>query len=257
MANGDRVLVKAQAASAENGIYVWNGAASAMTRAADADTAAELAGIIIQVQQGTDATAWWRFDGATWARLSVRVAAQTNLTLSSPGANIDGIAPVAGDRVLAKAQTITAQNGLYIWNGAASPMTRAPDADAAAKLAGLLTHVQSGTDTGRAFRQTSLAASGTLGTGAVQWTAIDPSPKFLLEIWILPDSPTDANKIAAMKNTTRPMGLLYPSFVPQLRDAPVIGYPFRNVRLGFTIGQRTTRTDQTFAISNTFTTWLE
>ena len=257
MTNGDRVLVKAQAASAENGIYVWNGAASPMTRAADADTAGELAGIIVQVQQGADATAWWRFDGATWVRLSVRVASQTNLTLSSPGASIDGVPLVAGDRVLVKAQTITAQNGLYIWNGASSPMTRATDADAAAELAGMLTHVQSGIDAGRAFRQTSLAASGTLGTGAVQWTAIDPSPKFLLEIWILPDSLTDANKIAAMKNTTRPMSLLYPNFIPQLRDAPIIGYPFRNVRLGFTIGQRTTRTDQTFVTSVPITTWLE
>jgi translation initiation factor IF-1 len=256
MAAGDRVLVKAQSIAADNGIYLWNGSASLMTRASDADTATELTGLVVQVQQGEDATAWWRFDGAIWSRLAVKVASQANLDLAAPGPSIDGVALTAGDRVLVKAQGSAAQNGIYIWNGAASPLTRATDADAATELAGLLTQVQAGTDTGRAFRQSSLAYGGTLGTGAVQWTAIDPSPSFLLEIWILPDSPTDANRIAAMKNTTRPMSLLSPGFTPHLRDAPIIGYPFRNARIGFTLGQRTTRNDQTFSISDITTSWL-
>jgi type II secretory pathway pseudopilin PulG/predicted NAD-dependent protein-ADP-ribosyltransferase YbiA (DUF1768 family) len=257
MAAGDRVLVKAQTVPADNGIYLWNGASTAMTRASDADTAAKLTGIVVQVQQGSDATAWWRYDGASWSRLSVRVAAQSAVNLASPGASIDGIALVAGDRVLVKAQASSAENGIHVWNGPAIPMTRATDADTAAELAGALTQILAGTDTGRAFRQTTLAAGGTLGADTVSWTAIDPSPRFLIEIWILPDSVTDANKIAAMKNTTRPMSLLYSSFVPHLRDTPTLGYPFRNVRLGFTIGQRTTVTDQTFGISNFFTTWLD
>lgn len=256
MANGDRVLVKAQAASAENGIYVWNGAASLMTRAADADSADERTGLVVQVQQGGDATAWWRFDGASWVRLAVKVASQAPLNLTAPVTSIDGVDLAANNRVLVKMQGSAAENGIYVWNDGTRLLTRATDADTAAKLAGMLTHVQSGTDTGRAFRQTSLAASDVLNTNAVQWTAVDPSPKFLLEIWILPDSLTDANKIAAMKNTTRPMSLLYPGFIPQLRDAPVIGYPFRNARIGFTLGQRTTLNDQTFSISNITTSWL-
>ena len=257
MAVGDRVLVKAQTLIADNGIYLWNGASSTMTRALDADSAAKLTGIVVQVQQGSDATAWWRYDGASWSRLSVRVTTQSAINLASPGADIDGVTLAAGDRVLVKVQASSAENGIYVWNGSASAMTRATDADTAAEFAGALTHVLAGTDTGRAFRQTALAATGTLGTDPVQWTAIDPSPKFFIEIWILPDSVTDANKIAAMKNTTRPMSLLYPSFVPHLRDAPTISYPFRNVRLGFTIGQRTSATDQTATIGNLFTTWLD
>lgn len=257
MAAGDRVLIKAQTVIADNGIYLWNGASSAMTRALDADTAEKRTGIVVQVQQGSDATAWWRYDGSSWGRLSVRVATQSPINLASPGASIDGITLAAGDRVLAKTQASAPENGLYVWNGSSIAMTRTADADTAAELAGALTHVLAGTDTGRAFRQTALPAAGTLGTNPVQWTSIDRSPKFLVEIWILPESATDANKIAAMKDTTRPMSLLSSSFIPHLRDAPTISYPFRNARLGFTIGQRTSVTDQTFTIRDFFTTWLD
>ncbi|MCC7311997.1 MAG: hypothetical protein IT510_12210 [Sulfuritalea sp.] len=257
MANGDRVLVKAQTMAADNGIYLWRGPSTTMTRAPDADTPAKLTGIVVQVQQGSDATAWWRYDGTSWGRLAVHVATQSAVNLANPGASIDGISLAAGDRVLVKAQAGSAENGIYLWNGSSSAMTRATDADIAAELAGALTHVLTGTDTGRAFRQSALAATGTLGANPVSWTAIDRSPRFLIEIWILPESATDANRIAAMKNTTRPMGVLSPSFVSQLRDTPTIGYPFRNARLGFTVGQRTSLTDQTFTIRDFFTTWLD
>jgi len=59
-----------------------------------------------------------------------------------------------------------------------------------------------------------------------------------------------------MQDTTRPMRFLYPTFTPHLQDRPVIPYPFRNARPGFTIGQRTSINDQTVTIGNYFTTWL-
>src|SRR5688572_25411472 len=46
MAAGDRVLVKTQTTPSENGLYNWNGAAVAMTRALDATTFAELEGAV-------------------------------------------------------------------------------------------------------------------------------------------------------------------------------------------------------------------
>lgn len=53
LANGDRVLLWQQTAGEENGIYVFNGAASAMTRAEDADTALEMnAGMSVAVEEG-------------------------------------------------------------------------------------------------------------------------------------------------------------------------------------------------------------
>lgn len=49
----DRVLLKDQTAPAENGIYVWTASGSALTRALDADSWAELTGSTTTVQRGT------------------------------------------------------------------------------------------------------------------------------------------------------------------------------------------------------------
>jgi hypothetical protein len=53
LAANDRVLLKDQTAPAENGIYVWTAAGSALTRALDADSGAELSGSTVTVQRGT------------------------------------------------------------------------------------------------------------------------------------------------------------------------------------------------------------
>lgn len=55
MASGDRVLVKDQTTTSENGIYIWNGAAVAMTRSDDASTSDELESAIISIDEGTNA----------------------------------------------------------------------------------------------------------------------------------------------------------------------------------------------------------
>ena len=60
MASQDRVLVRNQSTQSQNGIYVWNGAAVAMTRSLDASTFAELEQAIITVEEGTDAGTTWR-----------------------------------------------------------------------------------------------------------------------------------------------------------------------------------------------------
>lgn len=106
-------------------------------------------------------------EGIAW-KDSVRVATQTNLNLASPGASIDGITMAAGDRVLARAQTTTSQNGIYVWNGAAVAMTRSADASTAAELEGAATTVEEGTSAGVTYRQT--AVNFTLDSGAVAWT---------------------------------------------------------------------------------------
>ncbi len=60
MAASDRVLVRNQTTQSQNGIYVWNGAAVAMTRALDASTFAELEQAVATVEEGTDAGATFR-----------------------------------------------------------------------------------------------------------------------------------------------------------------------------------------------------
>lgn len=57
---GDRVLVKAQTVGSENGLYIWNGAAVAMTRSLDASTSGELEQAVTTVEEGTSAGTSWR-----------------------------------------------------------------------------------------------------------------------------------------------------------------------------------------------------
>jgi hypothetical protein len=86
---------------------------------------------------------------------SVRVATTEVINLVSPGATIDGIGLVQGDRVLVKNQQDQAtplgeQNGIYIWDSASTPMTRSADAGGGATpagqvTAGLFTFVEEGT----------------------------------------------------------------------------------------------------------------
>jgi hypothetical protein len=71
--------------------------------------------------------------GLNW-KYAARVASTGNVTVASPGATIDGVTLANGDRVLLKDQTTGNQNGIYVFNGAGSALTRATDADTSAKL---------------------------------------------------------------------------------------------------------------------------
>jgi hypothetical protein len=62
MTSSDRVLVRSQSTASQNGIYVWNGAAVAMTRALDASTFPELEQAVTTVEEGTSAATSYRQD---------------------------------------------------------------------------------------------------------------------------------------------------------------------------------------------------
>lgn len=105
-------------------------------------------------------------EGLAW-KDDTRVATQADTNLASPGAAIDGVTMTVGDRVLVKAQAAGAENGLYIWNGAASPMGRAPDATTGGQLNNAVVSVGAGTDAGTTWRCTSVDAA--VGTDAITW----------------------------------------------------------------------------------------
>lgn len=107
-------------------------------------------------------------EGKSW-KDSVRVATQGNVSIASPGAAIDGVTMAANDRVLVRAQTSQPENGLYIWNGAATPMTRALDASTAKELEQAIVSVEEGTSAGLQYRQTQV--NFTLGSSNVVWTS--------------------------------------------------------------------------------------
>jgi hypothetical protein len=90
------------------------------------------------------------------------VAATTaNITLSAPQ-TIDGVAVVAGDRVLVKNQTLPQNNGIYLV--AAGAWTRALDMDAWAEVPNAFTFIEGGTTQADSGWVSTANAGGTLGT---------------------------------------------------------------------------------------------
>ena len=85
------------------------------------------------------------FDAITWKE-PARASSTANVTIAAPGAAIDGVTLVSGDRVLLKDQTDQTENGIYIFNGAASPMTRSLDFDEDSEVVGgVVVAVEEGT----------------------------------------------------------------------------------------------------------------
>jgi len=111
-------------------------------------------------------------EGIAW-KDNVRVSAQVNTTIASPGATINAITMVANDRVLLNNQTAQTENGIYIWNGAAAPMTRSLDASTFDELESAVVTVDEGTSAGATFRQTQV--NGVIGTNNVVWASFGTS----------------------------------------------------------------------------------
>lgn len=105
--------------------------------------------------------------GLSWKQ-PVRAASTANVSLASPGATLDGVTLVSGDRVLLKNQTAGAENGIYVWTGASAALTRATDADTAAELAAASVLVAEGTtNADKQFTQNT--DNVTLGTTSLTW----------------------------------------------------------------------------------------
>ncbi len=111
-------------------------------------------------------------EGLSWKK-SARVASQANVALASPGATIDGVTLAANDRVLVRAQTAGAENGIYIYNGGAAPMTRSPDANTSDELESATLSIEEGTSAGATYRQTLV--NFVLGTGSPAFTTFGTS----------------------------------------------------------------------------------
>jgi hypothetical protein len=77
------------------------------------------------------------------------------------------------DRILVRSQSTGSENGIYIWNGAATPATRSLDMNTAAEVEQAVTTVEEGTSAGVSFRQT--AVNVTLGATTLTWTTFGSS----------------------------------------------------------------------------------
>lgn len=105
-------------------------------------------------------------EGLAW-KDAVRVSSTSNINLASPGSSIDGVTLTLNDRVLIKDQDTAAENGIYIYNGSSTPMTRSLDASTFGELENATVTVAEGTSAGSTYRQTSLG--GVLGTNDIEW----------------------------------------------------------------------------------------
>jgi len=104
-------------------------------------------------------------------KASVRAATTANITLSGTQ-TIDGVAVIAGNRVLVKNQSTASQNGIYV--AAAGAWSRATDADTDAEVtSGLFTFVEEGTanaDNGYILQTENPITVGTTALAFVQFS---------------------------------------------------------------------------------------
>jgi len=80
----------------------------------------------------------------TWKE-AARVCSTSNVSISAPGAVIDGITLSVGDRVVLMGQTAPLENGIRVFQGAASPMTLPADWATASDQSGSVVSIQEGT----------------------------------------------------------------------------------------------------------------
>lgn len=104
--------------------------------------------------------------GISWKQ-PVLCGTTTNITLSGLQ-TIDGVTVVAGDRVLVKSQSASAQNGIYL--ASASAWSRAPDADTWNELISALVFIESGNTLAGSAWYCTIQPGGTIGTTAIVWS---------------------------------------------------------------------------------------
>ena len=106
--------------------------------------------------------------GVYWKE-PAKVASVADINLPNPGtSSFDNFTVSSGARILVKDQTNADENGVWIFNGSSSAMTRAPDCNSAAELNGAALFVTDGdTHADAAFVQTATIA--TLDTDDVVW----------------------------------------------------------------------------------------
>jgi len=104
----------------------------------------------------------------------VRVRAQGNVTLSAPGATVDGVAMAAGQEFMADQQSTPTEDGAYVWTGAATPATRSLKMPVGAKVGGMLVSIKEGTDGNKIALITNDETADIIGTNGLT-VALSPT----------------------------------------------------------------------------------
>lgn len=104
-----------------------------------------------------------------WKTDDLDAMSTANINLAAPGPTIDTVTMSLNMRFGAKDQSSLPQNGIYIWNGAGVPATRAPDASTFEELESAVVQVRAGgaVNGGTTWRQTQVG--GVIGTNNIVW----------------------------------------------------------------------------------------
>ena len=104
---------------------------------------------------------------------SARAATTANVTIAVPGTAVfDGITLSNGDRLFVRAQTLAQENGLYVFNGSASALTRVTEMDTWAEIPGAFFAVEEGSTYADTIWLCTSNQGGTLGTTAITFQQI-------------------------------------------------------------------------------------
>jgi len=108
--------------------------------------------------------------GLSWKQ-AVRAASTANVSVASAPSSIDGVTLAANDRVLLKNQTAPAENGIYVFAAAASPLVRSTDMDNWNEVVSSVMLVSEGSvNQGSKWVNTNIAG-GTLGSTSITFVA--------------------------------------------------------------------------------------
>lgn len=107
--------------------------------------------------------------GLSWKQ-AVVAATTGNINLSNPGTDtFDTVTLAQGERLLVRAQTLPAENGIYIFDTSTTALTRATDADTWDDLVSAAVFISEGSAYDDTAWVCTVDAGGTLGTTAVTW----------------------------------------------------------------------------------------
>jgi len=107
---------------------------------------------------------------------SARAATTGNVTISNPGtSSFDGVTLSSGDRLFVRSQSTASENGIYVFNGSGSALTRVTDMDAWAEFPGALFTIEEGSTYADTIWLCTNNQGGTLGSTSVTFQQVNAS----------------------------------------------------------------------------------
>lgn len=138
---------------------------------------------------------------------SAKAATTGNINLSNPGTAVFDTVTLAGgvDRLFVRAQTNQAEQGLYLFNGSGSPLTRVTDMDDWNSIPGAFFAVEEGSTYADTVWLCTANQDGILGTTAVTFQQIPTSAGLVASNFVDKEVPSGAingsNATYALANT--------------------------------------------------------